>query len=82
MNKSSVKKNNILYILACTAIFIFLIVILFYDKATDTRQQRSVHAVSHWTDRRTTFHMKKTVISGAVTVFLDRKSTRLNSSHS
>ncbi len=46
MNKSSVKKNNILYILACTAIFIFLIVILFYDKATDTRQQRSVHAVS------------------------------------
>lgn len=68
MNKSSVKKNNILYILACTAIFIFLIVILFYDKATDTRQQRSVHAVSHWTDRRTTFHMKKTVISGAVTV--------------
>lgn len=68
MNKRSMKKNNILYIVACIAIFIFLIVILFYDRSTDTRQQQSAYAVSQWTDYRTTFNMKKTIISGTITV--------------
>lgn len=68
MNKSSKKKNDILYIVACFAILIFLIVILIYDRATDTRQQQSAYAVSQWTNYRTTFNMKKTKISGTITV--------------
>ncbi len=68
MNMSSKKKNNILYIVACIAILIFLVVILFYDKATDTRQQQSAYAVSEWTDYKSVFNMKKTVLSGTVTV--------------
>ncbi len=62
------KKNNILYILACIVIFIFLTVILCYDRATDTRQQQSAYAVSQWTDCRTAFHNNKTVISGTITI--------------
>lgn len=62
------KKNNILYILACIVILIFLIVIFCYDKATDTRQQQSAYAVSQWTDYKTTFNMKKTKISGTISI--------------
>ncbi len=68
MSKSNMKKNNILYILACIVIFIFLTVILCYDRATDTRQQQSAYAVSQWTDCRTAFHNNKTVISGTITI--------------
>lgn len=68
MSKSSMKKNNILYILACIVILIFLIVIFCYDKATDTRQQQSAYAVSQWTDYKTTFNMKKTKISGTISI--------------
>lgn len=68
MNESSGKKNNILYILACIVIFIFLIVILFYDKKTDTRQKQSAYTVSQWTDYNVTFNMKKTILSGNITV--------------
>lgn len=68
MNINTKKKNNILYILACIAILIFLVVILLYDKATDTRQQQSAYAVSQWTDHKTVFNMKKTVLSGTISV--------------
>jgi len=68
MNKNSMKKNYIIYILACIVIFIFLIIIFFYDKATDTRQLQSAYAVSQWTDYKVVFNMKKTVLSGTITV--------------
>lgn len=68
MNRSNVKKYTILYILVCVAIFIFLTAILLYDRATDTRQQQSPYAVSEWTDHKTIFNMKKTILSGTVTV--------------
>lgn len=68
MNINTKKKNNILYILACIAILVFLVVILLYDRATDTRQQQSAYAVSQWTDYKTVFNMKKTVLSGTITV--------------
>jgi len=68
MKLSSKKKNSILYILACVIIFVFLMVILFYDKKTDSRQQQSAYAVTKWTDYKTTFNMKKTIISGTITV--------------
>lgn len=48
--------------------FIFLIAIFSYDRATDTRQQQSAYAVTHWTDYKTAFNTKKTVISGTITI--------------
>lgn len=68
MSKITKNKNNVLYSLACIAIFIFLIAIFSYDRATDTRQQQSAYAVTHWTDYKTTFNMKKTVLSGTITI--------------
>lgn len=68
MKLNSKKTNNLLYILACVIIFVFLAAILFYDRATDSRQQQSAYAVTQWTDYRTAFNMKKTVISGTITV--------------
>ena len=68
MNMNTKKKNNILYILACIAILAFLVFVLFYVRANDTRQQQSAYAVSQWTDYKTVFNMKKTVLSGTITV--------------
>lgn len=68
MNKSSMKKNYTLYFLISIVIFLFLIVIFVNDRATDTRQQQSAYAVSTWTDCQATFYMKKTVLSGTITV--------------
>lgn len=68
MSKISKKKNNILYILACIVILILLTVVFFYDRATDTRQQQSAYAFTQWTDYEATFNMKKTVVSGTITI--------------
>lgn len=68
MNKSSMKKNYILYFLACIAILLFLIFIFVNDRTSDTRQQQSAYAVSTWTDCKAVFYMKKTVLSGTITV--------------
>lgn len=68
MNKSIKKKNNIIYILACAITLIFLIIIFLYDRKTDSRQQQSAYAVTQWTDYKAAFNMKKTVISGTISV--------------
>lgn len=62
------KKNYILYFLACIAILLFLIFIFVNDRTSDTRQQQSAYAVSTWTDCKAVFYMKKTVLSGTITV--------------
>lgn len=68
MNEPIKKINYILYILACITICIFLISIFIYDKATDTRQQQSPYAITTWNTCQKTFYMKKTVISGTISV--------------
>lgn len=62
------KKNYILYFLACIAVLLFLIFIFVNDRTSDTRQQQSAYAVSTWTDCKAIFYMKKTVLSGTITV--------------
>ena len=68
MNEGIKKRNYIVYALACVAICIFLLFIYFYDRATDTRQQQSAYAVTEWTDYSKNMYMKKTVISGTLSV--------------
>ncbi len=68
MNEPIKKINYTLYILACITICIFLISIFIYDRATDTRQQQSPYAITEWKDCQKTFYMKKTVISGTISV--------------
>lgn len=68
MNEPIKKINYLLYILACITICIFLISIFIYDRATDTRQQQSPYAIAEWNDCQETFYMKKTVISGTISV--------------
>lgn len=68
MNEGIKKRNFIVYALACIAICIFLLLIYFYDKATDTRQQQSAYAVTEWTDYTKNMYMKKTVVSGTLSV--------------
>lgn len=68
MNEHIKKINYTLYILACITICIFLISIFIYDRATDTRQQQSPYAITEWKDCQKTFYMKKTVISGTISV--------------
>lgn len=68
MNEPIKKINYILYILACITICIFLISIFIYDRTTDTRQQQSPYAITKWNDCQKTFYMKKTVISGTISV--------------
>lgn len=68
MNEGIKKRNFIVYALACIAICIFLLFIYFYDKATDTRQQQSAYAVTEWTDYTKNMYMKKTVVSGTLSV--------------
>ena len=68
MNEGIKKRNYIVYTLACIAICIFLLLIYFYDKATDTRQQQSAYAVTEWTDYTKNMYMKKSVVSGTLSV--------------
>ncbi|MDE7272364.1 MAG: GGDEF domain-containing protein [Lachnospiraceae bacterium] len=68
MNEIIKKKNYTIYIIACIAICIFLIYIFCFDKATDTRQPQSVYTVAEWNSYRESSHMKKTVVSGAISM--------------
>ncbi|MBO5144644.1 MAG: GGDEF domain-containing protein [Lachnospiraceae bacterium] len=60
------KKNFILYTLLVVFIFLFLLYIFFYDRATDARQQQSAYSVLKWEDYNKHTSITKTVVSGTL----------------
>ena len=68
MNQDISKKHYIVYAIITTAICLFLILLYYYDRETDTRQQQSPNTVTTWENYTAHTSITKTTITGRLTV--------------